>query len=99
MATGLVDVDDGGGDGADVATGRGGADDDGLIGDVARRGAVNGRSGGRWGADPGCDSPGGTLFPLLLAVLLAVLLVVAESVVVVVVESVVCGRISLAWLT
>jgi len=33
----------------------------------------------------GCDSPGGTLFPLLLAALL----VVAESVVVVVVESVV----------
>jgi len=44
------------------------------------RGAVGGRYGVR--------SPGGTLFPLLLAALL----VVAESVIVVVVESVVHGH-------
>ena len=95
VATGVVDVDNDGGDGADVAaeTG-GGADDDGHVSDMACPGAANRRLGGRWGADPGCDSPGGTLFPLLLTVLLAV----AGSVVIIAVEPVVRSRISLAWL-
>ena len=48
----------------------GGTDDDGHVGDVAHPGAANRWLGGWWGADPGCDSPGGTLFPLLLTVLL-----------------------------
>ena len=69
-------------------------DDDRHVSDVAHPGAANRGLGGWWGADPGCDSPGGTLFPLLLTVLLAV----AGSVVVVVVEPIVRGRISLAWL-
>jgi len=47
---------------------------------------------GWWGADPGYYSPGGTPFPLLLAVRL----VVAQSVVVVVVESDVHGQNALA---
>ena len=70
---------------------QGGADDDRHIGDVACPGAANRWLGGQWGADPGCDSPGGTLFHLLLAV--------AGSVIVVAVEPVVRGWISLAWLT
>ena len=70
-------------------------DNDGHVSDVACPGAANRQLGGRWGADLGCDSPSGTLFPLLLAVLLAV----AGSVVVVVVEPIIHGRISLAWLT
>ena len=49
---------------------------------------------GQWGGDPGCYSPGGTLFPLLLAVLV----IVAESVVVVVIESIVHGQNALARL-
>ena len=72
----------------------GGTDDDGCVSDVAHPGAVNRWLGGQWWADLGCDSPGGTLFPLLLAVLLAV----ARSVIIVIVEPVVRGRISLAWL-
>ena len=53
---------------------------------------------GWWGGKLGCYSPGGTLFPLLLTVLLAVQLVVAQSIVVVVVESIICGWNALAWL-
>ena len=70
----------------------GGTDDDGCIGDMACPGAANRWLGG-W-ADLGCDSPGGTLFPLLLAVLLAV----AGSVIVIIVEPIIYGQISLAWL-
>ena len=72
----------------------GGTDDDGCVGDVAHPGAANRQLGGRWGADPGCDSPGGTLFPLLLAVLLTV----ARSVIIIIIEPVVRSQISLAWL-
>ena len=95
VATGVVDVDDDG-DGADVAAEMGGGmdNDDRHVGGVACPGAVNRWLGGWWGADLGCDSPGGTLFPLLLAVLLAV----ARSVIIVVIKPVVCGQISLAWL-
>ena len=70
-------------------------DNDGHVSDVAHPGAANRWLGGWWGADPGCDSPGGTLFPLLLAVLLAV----ARSVIVIIVKPIVRGWISLAWLT
>ena len=72
----------------------GGADNDGRIGDVAHPGAANRWLEGRWGADPGCDSLGGTLFPLLLTVLLTV----AGSVIIVIVELVIRSQISLAWL-
>ena len=96
VATGVVDVDNNGGDGADVAAETGGGmDDDGHTRDVAHPGAGNRQLGGQWGADPGCDSPGGTLFPLLLAVLLAV----ARSIIIIIVEPIICGQISLAWLT
>ena len=95
MATGVVDVDDNGGDSADMAAEMGGGtDNDRHISDVACPGAANRWLGGWWGADLGCDSPGGTLFPLLLAVLLTV----ARSVVVVIVKPIVHSQISLAWL-
>ena len=68
-------------------------DNDGRVSDVAHPGAANRQLGGWWGADPGCDSPGSTLFPLLLAVLLAV----ARSVVVVI-KPIIHSQISLAWL-
>ena len=75
-----------------MATDAGAVNDDGPVGDVAHVVGL--------GADSEADGGGqirgvthlGLPFPLVLAVLLAVLLVVPGSVVVVIVESVVCSR-------
>ena len=81
-----------------MATDAGAVNDDGLVGDVAHIVGL--------GADGEADGGGqirgvthlGLLFPLMLAVLLAVLLVVPGSVIVVIVESIVCSQNALPWL-